>query len=76
MCALLHEFLGVGHVRGYPRRREHYNDEVVFAVSASAELRSVIVPFMDAHLPHSHKRHQYTAWRQRFFADVPLTPPR
>lgn len=62
-CEWLHEFLGVGHVHVYPRRKAHYDDEVVFAVGSLRELVDVIVPFMDEHLPPSHKRQQYAAWR-------------
>lgn len=63
MCHALHDFFGVGHVRAYPRRREHYDDEVVFVVRKTADLVHVIVPFMDAHLPPSYKLTQYEAWR-------------
>jgi hypothetical protein len=63
MCALAHELLGVGAVRHFSRRQAHYDDEVTFAVQALPELVDVIVPFMDAWLPPSHKRTQYLAWR-------------
>lgn len=63
MCELLHEFLGVGHVRRYPRRKAHYDDEVVFSVGARDDLVEVVVPFLDAHLRPSYKREQYEAWR-------------
>ncbi len=65
---LLQDFLGVGRVRQYPRRKEHYDDEVVFAVRALDELTGVVVPFLDEHLPPSHKREQYLAWRQQLLA--------
>lgn len=60
---LLRDVLGVGRVRHHPRRKAHYDDEVVFAVRALRELVDVVVPFMDAHLPASYKRMQYEAWR-------------
>lgn len=63
MCAALREFFGVGHVYRYARRKEHYDDEVVFAVQSLRELVEMVVPFMDAHLPPCHKRRQYEAWR-------------
>jgi hypothetical protein len=62
-CALLRTALGVGHVYAYKRRQTHYDDEIVFAVRKLADLVHVIVPFMDEHLPPSHKRVQYLAWR-------------
>jgi hypothetical protein len=63
MLELLRDALGVGRLRSYARRRAHYDDEVVFAVRAFRDLLDVVVPFMDAHLPPSHKRVQYLAWR-------------
>jgi hypothetical protein len=65
MCNVLQDFLGVGHVYDSPRRREHYDDEVCYAVKALKELMLVVVPFMDAHLPASYKREHYLAWRER-----------
>jgi len=65
MCDLFHSFLSVGSVRTYPRRRAHYDDEVQFAVQSTRDLVEVVVPFMDAHLPPSHKREQYIDWRAR-----------
>jgi hypothetical protein len=65
---LLRAFLGVGRVRTYPRRRPHYDDEVVFAVRAFRDLVDVVVPFMDEHLPPSHKRTQYETWRRDLLA--------
>jgi hypothetical protein len=55
--------LGVGHVRAYRRRQAHFDDEVVFVVRKLRDLVEVIVPFMDEHLPPSHMRDQYLAWR-------------
>jgi hypothetical protein len=60
---LLHAYFGVGQVRVLPRRRPHYDDEVRWTVAALRDLVGVIVPFMDEHLPPSHKRGQYLAWR-------------
>jgi hypothetical protein len=62
-CEMFRALLGIGAVRRYPRRREHYDDEVTFAVQRTADLVNVVVPFMDDHLPESHKREQYLAWR-------------
>jgi hypothetical protein len=62
-CELLRAFFGVGHVYHYARRREHYDDEVVFQVRRTQDLVNVIIPFMDEHLPASYKRQQYGAWR-------------
>lgn len=63
MCELMHDFFGVGTIVRSARRKAHYDDEVAYRVSAQRELLGVIVPFMDAHLPPSHKREQYLAWR-------------
>jgi hypothetical protein len=59
----LHTFFGVGRVRWYARRRAHYDDEITWTVRRLSDLVGVIVPFMDEHLPVSHKRDQYLAWR-------------
>ena len=59
----LRAFFGVGHTYWYPRRKPHYDDEVVFTVQSLRELVEVIVPFMDEHLPPCHKRTQYEVWR-------------
>ena len=63
MCHALQAFFGVGNVYEYPRRKEHYDDEVVFSVQSLRDLVEVIVPFMDEHLRPSYKREQYDAWR-------------
>lgn len=68
MCQLIASSLGVGRVRAYPRRAAHFDDETVFAVRAFADLVDVVVPFMDEHLPPSHKRTQYLAWREQLLA--------
>jgi hypothetical protein len=65
MCDVLHAFFGVGSVTCSPRRKAHYDDEVTFAVRSARELVEVVVPFMDEHLPASHKREQYESWRAR-----------
>ena len=67
-CHLLQSFLGVGQVRRYPRRKAHFDDEVVYAIRSIDLLVSVVVPFMDDHLPPSHKREQYLAWRAELLA--------
>lgn len=64
-CELLQTFFGIGVVRVYPRRKEHYDDEAVYRVQRLVDLVEVIVPFMDEHLPPSHKRAQYEDWRQQ-----------
>lgn len=68
MCELLREVLDVGRVRRYPRRRPDYDDEVVWTVQSLRELVEVVVPFLDEHLPPSHKREQYLAWRADLLA--------
>jgi hypothetical protein len=68
MCEHLRALLGVGRVRWYPRRQPHYDDEVVYAVRAFGDLIDVVVPFMDEHLPASHKRSQYEGWRAELLA--------
>ena len=65
MCELIHDVLRVGSIVHSPRRKAHYDDEVQFAVQATRELVDVVVPFMNAHLPSSHKRQQYLQWRER-----------
>jgi len=65
MCGLLSAFFAVGSITRSPRRKSHYDDEVAFVVGSARELVEVIVPFMDEHLPPSHKRVQYLAWRER-----------
>jgi hypothetical protein len=63
MCHVLQDFLGCGRIRRYPRRRAHYDDEVVFVVRRLRDLVEIVVPFMDEHLRPSHKRAQYERWR-------------
>jgi hypothetical protein len=65
MCDALRNHLGVGRIVRSPRRKPHYDDEVQFSVQSTRELVEVVVPFMDAHLPESHKRVQYLEWRAR-----------
>lgn len=65
MCGVIRAVLGVGYVNGSRRRAAHYDDEVQYSVQAARDLVEVVVPFMDAHLPASHKRAQYLAWRTR-----------
>lgn len=62
-CALLRGYLGLGQLFAYRRRKRHYDDEVRFQVRRLRDLVEVVVPFMDAHLPPSHKREQYLVWR-------------
>jgi hypothetical protein len=63
LCQTLRDFLGVGRVHRFARRKPDYDDEVCFQVRALRELVNVIVPFMDEHLPPCYKRVQYEAWR-------------
>lgn len=63
-CTRLQEFFGVGSIHFSPRRKPHFDDEVQFSVRALPHLIDLIVPFMDEHLPPSHKRRQYLEWRQ------------
>lgn len=67
MCHQMHRLLGVGGVYVSPRRQPHYDDEVSYHVRRTRDLVEVVVPFMDAHLPASHKRRQYEAWRATLF---------
>ena len=64
MCEALRDTLGVGRLVRSARRRPHYDDEVTFVVRRLRDLVEVIVPFMDEHLPPSHKREQYLVWRE------------
>jgi hypothetical protein len=68
MCDDLFAFLGVGRVAVRARRQAHFDDEVTVAVARTADLAEVIVPFMDCHLPPSHKRDQFPAWRADLLA--------
>jgi hypothetical protein len=63
MCEELRESFGCGSVHRSPRRRAHYDDEVVFVIAALKDHVGATIPFMDAHLPASYKRTQYLTWR-------------
>lgn len=76
VCELLQAFFGIGRLVGYRRRKPHYDDEVTFVVTRLRDLVDVIVPFMDAHLPASHKRIQYEAWRAELLAYWGIKPRR
>jgi len=65
MCLGMQSFLGAGRIYRSARRRPHYDDEVHYSVQSTEELVELVVPFMDAHLPESHKRDQYLEWRAR-----------
>ncbi len=65
LCRLLIAYFGVGRISRSARRRAHYDDEVTYYVQRLRHLVEVIVPFMDEHLPPSHKREQYLAWRMQ-----------
>lgn len=77
-CNLLQAYFGCGTVHAYARRAPTFDDEVRFQVRRFADLRNVIVPFMDEHLPPSRKRDQFDAWRHELLADATRrsTPPR
>jgi len=62
-CQWLAAYFGCGTIHQYARRRPHYDDEVRFQVRRLRDLVEIVVPFMDEHLPPSHKREQYLAWR-------------
>jgi hypothetical protein len=62
-CELFLDFLNLGRIRWYPRRKPHYDDEVVFVIASLRAHVDVTIPFMDDHLPTSYKREQYLAWR-------------
>lgn len=64
-CAALGRLLGVGRIHAYPRRERRYDDEIQYSVQSIHDLIGVVVPFMDEHLPPSHKREQYLEWRQQ-----------
>jgi hypothetical protein len=68
MCHLLRAYFGVGTVRHHPRRQPHFDDEAVFRVQRLRDLAVIIVPFMDAHLPPSHKAIQYRSWRRELMS--------
>lgn len=63
MCQAFRDFLGVGTLHWYPRRKPHFDDEAKFQVRKLSDLVGVVVPFMDEHLPPSYKRLQYLDWR-------------
>jgi hypothetical protein len=67
-CSLLKLLFGVGLIVRSSRRKPHYDDEVVFQVRKFNDLLTVIVPFMDEHLPPSYKRRQYEVWRAELIA--------
>jgi hypothetical protein len=62
-CEWLQGFFRCGTIHRYERRRPHYDDEVRFQIRKQRDLVQVVVPFMDEHLPPSHKRSQYRRWR-------------
>jgi hypothetical protein len=65
MCEAFEQFLDRGSICDSPRRKPHYDDESTFTVRSIRDHRDTTIPFMDAHLPPSHKREQYLAWRAR-----------
>jgi hypothetical protein len=65
VCDEMLRFFACGRVHHSPRRKPHYDDEVIFVISALRDHLRVTIPFMDAHLPMSHKRTQYQTWRSQ-----------
>jgi hypothetical protein len=63
LCEAARQFFAVGTIHHYPRRKPHYDDEVVYQVRRLSHLVEVIVPFMDGHLPPCFKRVQFHEWR-------------
>lgn len=68
VCEDLLAVFEIGRMVTYSRRRPHYDDEVAFVVTRLQDLLEVVVPFMDEHLPASHKRVQYEVWRAQLVA--------
>lgn len=68
MCQVWASTLRVGSIYTYARRMEHYDDETVFVVQSLSDLVNTVVPFMDAHLPRSHKRRQYLKWKRELLS--------
>lgn len=64
MCRVARDLLQAGSIYRQPRRRPSYEDESIFVVQSLRELATRVVPFMDEHLPPSHKRDQYLVWRE------------
>jgi hypothetical protein len=65
MCFALQSYLGCGGIFRYKRRKPHYDDECAFAIQSLRDHLRVTIPFMDDHLPVSHKREQYLRWRNQ-----------
>jgi hypothetical protein len=63
LCEQMQEFFGCGSLVWFRRRKPHYDGEVRYQVRSLADLVYIVVPFMDDHLPPSHKRLQYETWR-------------
>jgi hypothetical protein len=63
VCLLLRDFFGCGSVVESPRRKAYYDDECSFTIQSIKDHLRVTLPFMDEHLPASHKRQQYLVWR-------------
>jgi hypothetical protein len=64
-CEMLHAFFRCGSITDAPRRQPHYDDEVTFLIQSLRDHVRVTIPFMDEHLPPSHKRTQYLRWRSQ-----------
>lgn len=65
MCEFAARLLAVGRVYRYPKRKPHFDDEVLFTVQSIKALVTHIVPFMNDWLPPSKKREQYLEWRRQ-----------
>lgn len=62
-CEALHRYFGRGSMVGSRRRAPHHDDAITFTIQSLRDHVEVTIPFMDEHLPRSHKRVQYLRWR-------------
>ncbi len=67
-CFGLQEYFRCGGIFRYARRKPHYDDECAFAIQSLLDHVEVTIPFMDVHLPISHKREQYLEWRAQLLS--------
>ena len=54
--------LGHGGIRTDPPRKAHWQPMSRLTISSVRAHRTAVIPFMDAHLPPSAKRRQFTLW--------------
>jgi len=69
-CQRLSRWFGVGRIYHSARRSPQHADAVVYQVQSLTDLVAVIVPFMEEHLPASHKRDQFEAWSRELLSYV------